>query len=175
MKRVLNLCVCVLLCSSVWAVGQEKPSGNSVVAQKYLKVINKPDSVSVFLIDPWVEDAQDWMDGYGEVLAKTKVTDKETVCAMQSLLTDPESFEKHDIVKNCAHMPDVVWVFHSKKGDVKCSYSVYCDVVRFAQDDDYEEFDSEQIRLKFLEVVKMAYPKDRYVRYLLKREKSLKK
>ena len=147
-------------------------NSKSVVPENYLKVIKSADSVSFVMIDPWVEDAKDWTDGYGEVLSWATIKDKGIIQSAYNLFSDPKAFEIHDVVKNCAHMPDVVIIFHLKKGDVKVSYSFYCDVCRFAQGERYDEFDGETIRMKFLEIVQKAYPKDRYVRYLIKREKS---
>lgn len=155
---------------TVFADSSEKSKG--VVPESYLKVMKTADSVSFVMIDPWVEDAKDWMDGYGEILSKITLKDKGIIKSAYDLFSDPKSFEIHDLVKNCAHMPDAVIVFHSKKEDVKVSYSFYCDVCRFAQGEKYVEFDGETIRMKFLEIVQKAYPKDRYVRYLVKRENS---
>lgn len=173
MKRVFLMGALMLFCASAIAVfAATSNDGKSVVAEKYLKVIGKPDSLSVILIDPWVEDAKDWMDGYGEVLGTTTVKDKKVIGDVGKLLSDPKSFEVHELVKNCVHMPDVVFVFHSKKGDVRVSYSSYCDMFRFAQGADYVELEGEHIRLQFLEILQKVYPKDRYVRTLIKREKS---
>ncbi len=173
MKRVFLIGALMFLCASAIAVFAETTtSEKSVVAEKYLKVIGKPDSLSVVLIDPWVEDAKDWMDGYGEVLCTQTVKDKKIIDSANKLLSDPKSFEVHEIVKNCAHMPDVVLVFHSKKGNVKVSYSSYCDIFRFAQGTDYIELEGEHIRLSFLELVQKVCPKDRYIRTLINREKS---
>lgn len=162
----------MFLCVSTMTAFADKPDKKSVVPENYLKVMEMADSITFLLIDPWVEDATDWMDGYGEILGRVTVKDKEVVKAANSLLGNPESFEVHDVVKNCVHMPDFVIIFPSKKGDVKVSYSFYCDVCRFAQGEKYVEFDGEAVRLKFLELVRKAYPNDRYVRYLIKREKS---
>ena len=115
-------------------------NSKSVVPENYLKVMKSADSVSFVMIDPWVEDAKDWMDGYGEVLSKVTVKDKGFIQSAYNLFSDPKSFEIHDVVKNCVHMPDAVIIFHSKKGDVKVSYSFYCDVCRFAQGEKYDEF-----------------------------------
>ena len=160
------------LITAVAAFASCPEKGKSVVPENFLKVMKSADSVSFVMIDPWVEDAKDWMDGYGEVLSKVTVKDKGIIQSAFSLFSDPKSFVIRDVVKNCAHMPDAVIIFHSKKGDVKVSYSFYCDVCRFAQGEKYAEFDGETIRKKFIELVQKAYPKDRYVRYLIKREKS---
>ena len=162
----------MFLTTAVTVFAGSLENSKSVVPKNYLKVMEVADSVSIVMIDPWVEDAKDWMDGYGEILSKVTLKDKGIIQSASNLFSDPKSFEIHDVVKNCAHMPDVVIIFHSKKGDVKVSYSFYCDVCRFAQGEKYDEFDGETIRMKFLEIVQKAYPKDRYVRYLIKREKS---
>ena len=172
MKRTLLIGTLMFLTTAVTVFASCLENSKSVVPENYLKVMKSADSVSVVMIDPWVEDAKDWMDGYGEVLSRVTIKDKGFVQSAYNLFSDPTSFEVHDIVKNCAHMPDAVIIFHSKKGDVKVSYSFYCDVCRFAQGEKYDEFDGETIRKNFLELVQKAYPKDRYVRYLIKREKS---
>lgn len=173
MKRVFLMGALMFLCASAITVFAETiTSGKSVVAEKYLKVIGNADSLSVILIDPWVEDAKDWMDGYGEVLCTLTVKDKKFIDSANKLLSDSKSFEVHEIVKNCMHMPDVVLIFHSKKGEVKVSYSSYCDMFRFAQGTDYMELEGEHIRLPFLELVQKVYPKERYIRTLINREKS---
>lgn len=171
MKRFFFMGI-MFLCASALAVFAESSSDKSVVAEKYLKVIGHPDSLSVVLIDPWVEDANDWMDGYGEVLCTSTVKDKKVVEEASNLLSDPKSFEPQTLLRNCTHMPDAVLVFHSKKGDVKVSFSSYCDMFRFAQGADYEEFEGQHIRLQFFELLQKVYPKDRYIRTLIKREKS---
>ena len=172
MKKILLIGTLMFLTTAVTVFATSFENGKSVVPENYLKVMNSADSITFIMIDPWVEDAKDWMDGYGEVLSKVTIKDKGIIQSAYTLFSDPKSFEIHDIVKNCAHMPDAVIVFHSKKGDVKVSYSFYCDVCRFAQGEKYDEFDGEIIRAKFLNILKSAYPKDRYVRYLVKREKS---
>lgn len=172
MKRIFLVGTFLFLCVSAIAVFAENSDDKSVVAEKYLKVIGSPDSLSVVLIDPWVEDATDWMDGYGEILSTSIVKDVKVVEEVSKLLSDPKSFEIHELVKDCTHMPDAVLIFHSKKGDVRVSYSSYCDIFRFAQGEDYEELEGEHIRLQFLEFLKRVYPKDRYIRTLIKREKS---
>lgn len=173
MKRTFLIGTLMFLCTTAVTVFAGcLENSKSAVPESYLKVMKTADSVSFVLIDPWVEDAKDWMDGYGEVLNNVTLKDKEIIQSAYNLLSDPKSFEVHDVVKNCAHMPDFVIVFHSKKGDVKVSYSFYCDLCRFAKGETYDEFDGEIIRSKFLEIVRKAYPKDRYVRYLIKREKS---
>ena len=172
MKRLLLMGTLMFLVTAVTVFASCLENSKSVVPENYLKVIKSADSVSFVMIDPWVEDAKDWMDGYGEVLSWVTIKDKGIIQSAYNLFSDPKSFEIHDVVKNCAHMPDAVIIFHSKKGDVKVSYSFYCDVCRFAQGEKYDEFDGETIRKEFLEVVQKAYPKDRYVRYLIKREKS---
>lgn len=172
MKRTLLMGTLMFLMTATTVFAGCLENSKSVVPENYLKAMKTADSVSFIMIDPWVEDAKDWMDGYGEVLSKVTIKDKKMIQSAYNLFSDPKSFEKQDIVKNCAHMPDAVIVFHSKKGDVRVSYSFYCDVCRFAMGDKYDEFDGEIIRSKFLELVRKAYPKDRYVRYLIKREKS---
>ena len=87
---------------------------------------------------------------YGEVLSKVILKDKATIKLASNLFSAPQSFEIHEMVKNCAHMPDAVIIFHSKKGEVKVSYSFYCDVCRFAQGNEYNDFDGDKVRLKFL-------------------------
>lgn len=172
MKKTFLIVVLMFFTTAVTVFAGCLENSKSVVPENYLKVMKSADSVSFVMIDPWVEDAKDWMDGYGEVLSQVASKDKEIIQSAYNLFSDPKSFEIHDVVKNCAYMPDVVIIFHSKKADVKVSYSFYCDVCRFAQGEQYDEFDGETIRKKFLEVVRKAYPKDRYVRYLIKREKS---
>ena len=89
-------------------------NSKSVVPESYLKVMKTADSVSFVMIDPWVEDAKDWMDGYGEVLSKVTLKDQGIIQSAYELLSAPKSFEIRDVVKNCTHMPDVVIIFHSK-------------------------------------------------------------
>ena len=173
MKRTVLIGTLMFLCfAAVTVFAACLKDAKSVVPENYLKVMQTADSVSFLLIDPWVEDAKDWMDGYGEVLSKVILKDKATIKLASNLFSAPQSFEIHEMVKNCAHMPDAVIIFHSKKGEVKVSYSFYCDVCRFAQGNEYNDFDGDKVRLKFLELVQKAYPKDRYVRYMIKREKS---
>lgn len=172
MKKTLLIGMLLFLTTTVTVFGNCLENSKSVVPANYLKVMKSADSVSIVMIDPWVEDAKDWMDGYGEVLSLVTTKDKGIIQSAFTVFSDPKSFEIRDVVKNCTHMPDVVIIFHSKKSDVKVSYSFYCDVCRFAQGEKYDEFDGEAVRKKFLEVVQKAYPKDRYVRYLIKREKS---
>lgn len=162
----------MFLSTAVTVFASSLENSKSVVPESYLKVMKSADSVCFVMIDPWVEDAKDWMDGYGEVLNEVTLKDKKIILSAYDLLSDPKSFEIRDVVKNCVHMPDVVIIFHSKNGDVKVSYSFYCDVCRFAKNETYDEFDGELIRSKFLEIVRKAFPKDRYVRYLIKRENS---
>lgn len=173
MKRTLFIGTLMFLCTTAVTVFAGcLENSKSVVPESYLKVMKTADSVSFVMIDPWVEDAKDWMDGYGEVLSKVTLKDQGIILSAYELLSAPKSFEIRDVVKNCTHMPDVVIIFHSKKDDVKVSYSFYCDMCRFAKGETYDEFDGEIIRSKFLEIVQKAYPKDRYVRYLIKHEKS---
>lgn len=172
MKKTLLIGTFLFLTTAVTVFASCLENSKSVVPDNYLKIMKTADSVSFVMIDPWVEDAKDWMDGYGEVLSKVTIKDKGILQSAYNLFSDPKSFVIRDVVKNCTHMPDAVIIFHSKNGDVKVSYSFYCDVCRFAQRETYDEFDGDIIRKKFLELVQKAYPKDRYVRYLIKREKS---
>ena len=104
-------------------------------------------------------------------MAKT-IKQKDLIKRSYNLFADPESFKISNLVKNCVHMPDAVIVFHYKNNQIKVSYSFYCDMCRFTNGDDDVEFEGERVLLKFLELVQQAYPKDRYIRYLIKREKS---
>lgn len=174
MKKILLPMLTIMCATSLSCQANQKQSdeGTSVVPKMYLDVINKADSVTVLLIDPWSEATDDWMDGYGEVLSSTTSKDKDLKVAFYKTLSNPKAFEIHEMIKDCAFMPDVAVVFHKKKGNVIVAYSFYCDVCRFAQGEKYVDFDGELVRLDFLEVVSKACPKDRYIRYLIKRTKS---
>lgn len=177
MKKILFsmltlLCVTSLSCNA--KRGQSKEE-TSVVPKMYLDVINKADSLTVLLIDPWSEATEDWMDGYGEVLNRKTCKSKELKEACCNTLSNPKAFEMHEIVKDCAFMPDVAFIFHKKKTDVIVAYSFYCDICRFSQGEKYMDLDGELVRSDFLELIAKVYPKDRYVRYLIKKSKSIQK
>ncbi len=163
------LCIITLACQ---ARGGDTSNEKSVVPGKYLNAINKADSITIILIDPWSEAEENWMDGYGEKLNSKTCTCKQLKEELSSLLSNPKSFAANDMVKNCAFMPDAVVVFHTKSGNVMVSYSFYCDVCRFADAEQYKDFDGELIRDGFLTFLSKAYPKDRYIRYLVKQRKS---
>lgn len=146
-------------------------SSDSNFCDKHRKIMASADSITFMLLDPWVDDTTLKENGYGEVLNRFTTDDKTLLKEAASLLSTLESSGALSM-KNCMHMADVVLSFHTKSGDMNVSYSFYCDVVRFSYVGQYVEIDSEKFRLKFLELVKIAYPKDRYIRYLINREKS---
>lgn len=166
------MCAASLIC---FANKKQSEEGTSVVPKMYLETINKADSVTVLLIDPWSDATDDWMDGYGEVLNSTSAKNNELKDALYRVLANPNAFEIHEIIKDCAFMPDVAFVFHKKKGSVIVAYSFYCDVCRFSRGEKYIDFDGELVRLEILELMAKAYPKDRYIRYLIKKTKNNQK
>lgn len=88
----------------------------SIVPNQYLEAIEKADSVTVLLIDPWSDALDDWMDGYGEVLQTKTCACPELLQASTKALCNPDAFVASEVVKNCAFMPDVAMIYHSKKG-----------------------------------------------------------
>lgn len=163
------ICVCSLPC---FAIKDKKDATKSVIPESYLEAISKSDSVTFIVIDPWSEATEDWMDGYGEILSKITYKDKSLQSECYDVLANPNSFKISNLVKNCTFMPDIAMVFHGKKGDVTVAYSFYCDVCRFVKGDKYDDFDGELIRKDFLKLASKGLPKDRYVRYLVKKSKS---
>ncbi len=174
MKQFLYLLICMLIlpCMNAKASSDRTGQNKSEVPAMYLDGIEKADSLTFLIIDPWSESTDNWMDGYGEVLA-SKVFSCE---CMKKLVADtfsnPDAFVKSDIVKNCTFMPDYAIVCHSKKGDVIVAYSFYCDTCRFSKGDKYIDLDGERVRNGFLDIISKAFPNDRYVRYLIKKSKS---
>lgn len=165
--------ICIPMFAAQPLKDKQQNDKKSVVPTIYLNAMSKADSLTFLLIDPWSESRQDWMNGYGEVLAKQKCTDKAIEKECLKLLTDPASFDVNAMVKECEFMPDMAIIFHTKKGDVTVAYSTYCDLCRFAKsDNEYADFDGETIRLSFLQLMAKAYPKDRYLRHLIKQTRN---
>lgn len=159
----------------IFACHAEKKSvqdGKSIVPEQYLEVINKADSMTFIMIDPWSEATENWMDGYGEMLCSKTCGNKDFKAEWYNVLSNPKSFEASNLVKNCIFMPDFAIVFHAKKGDVTVAYSFYCDICRFAKKDKYVDLNGELVCKDFLNLMAKAFPKDRYVRYLIKKSKS---
>lgn len=152
---------------------KQQDEKKSVVPASYLNTMKKAQSVTFLLIDPWSESRTDWMDGYGEVLARQECTDTTLKGEWVELLADPASFEQHDMVKECEFMPDMVIIFHTKKEDMTVGYSTYCDLCRFAKSDsEYTDLDGEIVRPGFLQLMTKAFPKDRYLRHLIKQTRK---
>ncbi len=150
----------------------KKENSKSIIPGMYLDVINKSDSVTFIVIDPWSEATENWMDGYGEILTTKTYKDKKLQVSCSEIFSNPNLFKESNIVKNCTFMPDIAIVFHQKKTDVTVAYSFYCDVCRFAKGNEYKDFDGELVRKDFVNLASQGLPKDRYVRYLVKKSKS---
>lgn len=174
MKKTLSWLFAIMCVWSIpcFALKDKKDATKSVIPESYLEVINKSDSVTFIVIDPWSEATEDWMDGYGEILNTKTYKDKKLQSACYDVLANPNSFKISNLVKNCTFMPDIAIVFHGKKENVTVAYSFYCDVCRFAKGEKYDDFDGELIRKDFINLASKGLPKDRYVRYLVKKSKS---
>jgi len=172
-KLLIGLLALVSAASQTYASEMNsKKNEKSVVPEMYLNVINKSDSVTFIIIDPWSEATENWMDGYGEVLDTKTYKDEKLQSACYDVLSNPNSFKVRNIVKNCTFKPDIAITFHAGKENVTVAFSFYCDVCRFAKGEIYNDFDGELIRKDFISLASKGLPKDRYVRYLVKKSKS---
>ena len=106
MKKTLLIGTFLFLTTAVTVFASCLENSKSVVPDNYLKIMKAADSVSFVMIDPWVEDAKDWMDGYGEVLSKVTIKDKGILQSAYNLFSDPKSFVIRDVVKNCRRAVD---------------------------------------------------------------------
>lgn len=174
MEKTLSWLLAFMYVCSVpcFAIKEKKDNPKSVIPEMYLNAINKSDSVTFIVIDPWSEAMENWLDGYGEILDTKTYKDKKLQSMCYDVFANPKSFKISNLVKNCTFMPDIAIVFHGKKGEVTVAYSFYCDVCRFAKGEKYNDFNGELIRKDFINLASKGLPKDRYVRYLVKKSRS---
>lgn len=147
-------------------------SDTSIISRNYLGIIEESDSLVWYLLDPMSEDTTAVkVNDMGEILNCQTDTVEERCNALKATLTYPQSFVKSDMVKECTFLPDVAVRFYSKNGMVTFSYSFYCDVCRFERDGKYQDADGELIRKTIIQMASEAFPKDRYLRNIKRREK----
>lgn len=165
MKKITFTIVAIIFCISTFAFMADDRKNSSALPEKMLKLIEKSDSISWFLLDPNASDSiNNTYARIGEILIEVVDTCEERINAMKSTLSYSKSFENKDISKECTFLPDIACVFYRGDESLIFAYSFYCDVCRFECGDTYKEYDGEQVRESVLQIALEIFPKDRYLR-----------
>lgn len=144
---------------------------NELLSENIRATILSADSVQWILIDPWVDnDSVSSMFGQplGEVLCSKVVCDSTINNQISETLTSPAAFQKDSLTKESTFMPDFGAIFITPSDTVVVSYSLYCDICRFQRIDELIDLDGEIIRKDLIGALREIFPKDKFVRNLVR-------
>lgn len=146
---------------------------NTLLSENIRATILSADSVTWFLIDPWVDnDSVTALFGQplGEILSASIVRDSIINDRVSDIFTSAASFEVDSLTKESTFMPDFGAMFISSNDTVLVSYSLYCDICRFQRNDELIDLNGEIIRKDVVSALKEIFPKDKFVRNLARKQ-----
>lgn len=150
-----------LLLSSISNIDSTK----NLLTDKMKNIISEMDSVICFLLDPLDKNSKDTLNGYC-ILEQSNIESK-FVDSLKIILLDKQNFVYLGIVKNCTFLCDMNFRLFSKGEYMDIMFAFYCDDCIVCRGNEYVQTDSGNMRKKILEIAKTAFPKDKYIRFLL--------
>lgn len=106
---------------------------------------------------------------FGEILCSEIVRDSILNSRITKVIISPETFHRDSLAKESTFLPDFGVMFITPTDTVLVSYSLYCDVCRFQNDDEMIDLNGESIRKDFIANFKKIFPKDKFVRNLYRK------
>ncbi|WP_288358095.1 hypothetical protein [uncultured Bacteroides sp.] len=135
-----------------------------------LEMINSAKSVFCCIIDPLTKGDKD-MERLGKyvVLQKKEITAPKQTKAVSDLIAGEKSFEKLDYIKNCTFLPDIALQINSGKKVLNILFSFYCSECMMLLDGKLVfRNDCSLIQSEIINLAKLIYPKDKYLRTISK-------
>ncbi|MBO7598994.1 MAG: hypothetical protein J6T70_18310 [Bacteroidales bacterium] len=140
-------------------------STKNLLTDKMKQIIIETDSVICYLLDPLDKNSKDTLNGF--CILERKCIDTELVDTLQNILLDKRMFVYSGIVKNCTFLCDMAFRLFSKGEYTDVLFAFYCDDCVVIHGNEHIKVDSGNFRKRILEVAKSAFPKDRYIRFML--------
>ncbi len=89
------------------------------------------------------------------------------VDSLKEVLLDKDNFVYSEVVKNCIFLPDVNFRLFANGEYADVLFAFYCDECRVICNGESVQSDSENMRIRILEIALCIFPKDKYIRFLL--------